>query len=73
MSTSTSMSTLWWEDPLDPVHVLDWCCDAMTQSGKMNGCVASREMQGSSGLSCISCGFHVSCASCVSHEPCPSY
>ncbi|KAH9972471.1 hypothetical protein BGW80DRAFT_1314741 [Lactifluus volemus] len=38
---SMSMSTLWWEDPLDPVHVLDWCCDAMAQSGKMNGCVAT--------------------------------
>ncbi|KAH9973363.1 guanine nucleotide binding protein, alpha subunit [Lactifluus volemus] len=32
--TSTSTSTPWWEDPSDPVHVLDRCRDAMTRLWK---------------------------------------
>jgi hypothetical protein len=33
-SKRTSTSTPWWEDPSDPVHVLDRCRDAMIQLWK---------------------------------------
>jgi hypothetical protein len=33
-SNRTSTSTPWWEDPSDPVHILDRCRDAMTRLWK---------------------------------------